>query len=778
MRDEEYFAIKDRAAAQLLHIPHVTGVGIGGRERNGRPTGEIVIKVFVERKKPVAEVPPEERIPPSFEGVPTDVVEMGPPVLIGDEEPIGVVNPHLMSLDEARTDPLRGGMYLRPDFGAKGFGGGGTLGCILRDKRNGSAIYGLTCHHVVVPSGARLSRSRMVAQTQAADPGVVELFAKVVAGADEKRRDAAVVRLNPFEAWLPAIKEIGFVTGTHNVTVEEAATGTYAVRKRGAMTKVTHGVVTAVGVKATFKVGDMVIKANGGPPLPPDKPVFFAYHGDSGSAVVNEDNEIVALIYAIENVDPKDASVTKPFALAYATPIRTVLELFAKVERLDLEVAVAGPNPTEATELQRVDLEAGAPVMTPGDVLERGDPAHRRPLLGGLQLLAEPMLGVPNATTLGCIVTDQNSPGAAFILTSYASVSAHGTRPPTSETDVGQPDNDGSSTGCCSNTVGRFAKGGPDHGAPTSALVRLGDDHQWLSEALEIGTLSDVHTLTALDVSSGTAHVRKYGAGSRLTGGLVTAVGGVEGTLPPGVRADAILIRPHPNSRKPNDDICFSHSVDRGAVVVDELNRVVGLLYDEIDIPDANGRHVIHGVATPIQMALDQLNAIAGINVKVATAQQVDTVQTVNNRTMASDGPAPSIPPSRRLAPEARTRLEWLREELLQTPGGQRVVALWAAHRREVRDLIDHNRKVATVWHRSGGPALLQALARASELRTPRIPTELNGVPVTACLERIARVFTRYGGEALRSDLARMRPLLPMIGGASLGDILSAVDGI
>ena len=33
MRDEEYFAIKDRAAARLLRIPHVTGVGIGGRER-------------------------------------------------------------------------------------------------------------------------------------------------------------------------------------------------------------------------------------------------------------------------------------------------------------------------------------------------------------------------------------------------------------------------------------------------------------------------------------------------------------------------------------------------------------------------------------------------------------------------------------------------------------------------------------------------------------------------------------------------------------------------
>ena len=68
MRDDEYFAIKDRAAAQLLRIPHVTGVGIGGRERGGVPTGEVVIKVFVLRKLPATEVPPEQLIPAIVRG--------------------------------------------------------------------------------------------------------------------------------------------------------------------------------------------------------------------------------------------------------------------------------------------------------------------------------------------------------------------------------------------------------------------------------------------------------------------------------------------------------------------------------------------------------------------------------------------------------------------------------------------------------------------------------------------------------------------------------------
>ena len=65
----ELDAIKDRAADRLLAVPGVTGVGIGGRERGGRPTGELVIKVFVADKRPADEVPPGELVPPAFEGV-------------------------------------------------------------------------------------------------------------------------------------------------------------------------------------------------------------------------------------------------------------------------------------------------------------------------------------------------------------------------------------------------------------------------------------------------------------------------------------------------------------------------------------------------------------------------------------------------------------------------------------------------------------------------------------------------------------------------------------
>ena len=43
--DAELFAIARRAFEAFGHLPHVHAVGVGGRERNGQPTGEIVLAV-------------------------------------------------------------------------------------------------------------------------------------------------------------------------------------------------------------------------------------------------------------------------------------------------------------------------------------------------------------------------------------------------------------------------------------------------------------------------------------------------------------------------------------------------------------------------------------------------------------------------------------------------------------------------------------------------------------------------------------------------------------
>ena len=57
--------------------------------------------------------------------------------------------------------------------------------------------------------------------------------------------DEAVIRLDPGMQWQAEIADIGFVTGTHEITLAEVTSQPYNVRKRGARTLLTGGVVSA-----------------------------------------------------------------------------------------------------------------------------------------------------------------------------------------------------------------------------------------------------------------------------------------------------------------------------------------------------------------------------------------------------------------------------------------------------------------------------------------------------------------------------------------------------
>jgi hypothetical protein len=786
MRDDEYIAIKERAAAALKKIPDVTAVGLGGRERAGRPTGEIVIKVFVKRKKPAAEVPPDQLIPASFEGVPTDVVEMGPMVPHLDEVP-GAHHPEDMPGDNTHTNPLEGGMLLgcrAPDHHGKT----GTLGCLARDKADGTAVYALTNQHVVADSEGKISLSRpFLRLDKTPDPGLdsFDPLGYTAAATRDQTIDAALLRIDAGFEWLPKIKQIGFVRGTHEVDLAESVTLAYRVRKFGARTGLTGGIVIAIAVERVnvfdvYLKFDMIIRPNRPAAPHENDSAYFSYFGDSGSVVVNDDDEIVGLLWGGEKFEGN-----KPAYHAGVTPISFVLDHFRHKFGLDVEVASApDPNATDASELKVVPPPAGAPLVPFAEGLAKRDGAHYRPLVGGSQLEAKPF-GFANAGTLGCLVRKTGDPTTAYLMTSYAAMSANGTRPPTTDTDVGQPDNSDSCSLCCSNTVGEFEKGGPDIATrPTAALIKLDNDQRYVAEILQIGLPIQLDGVAINDVNDGTAQVRKRGPGTRLTGGVVTAIGGLVGTLPPGVRSDAMLIRPNVNPLKPDQDRCFSHPIDRGAVVVNPGNHVVGLLYDELEIVE-NGIKVVYGVASQIRQVFDAFNALPGLAIELATELEPDTVRTTADR-VAIEPESPKVrpvvvQPRRRPVPapsmelpELSNAFARLQEQLLQSSPGFLMITAWREHRTEIRHLIDHNRKVATVWHRSGGPALLQAFLRALQMPSATIPCSVNGIPTATCLDRLATALCRFGSPALQAAVMQVHELLPSTGGHSLNEILAA----
>lgn len=69
--------IRTRYETKLLRYPNVVGVAEGIRTRQGKPTGEPCVVVYVERKIARTELEPGEILPSDIEGIPVDVVEIG-----------------------------------------------------------------------------------------------------------------------------------------------------------------------------------------------------------------------------------------------------------------------------------------------------------------------------------------------------------------------------------------------------------------------------------------------------------------------------------------------------------------------------------------------------------------------------------------------------------------------------------------------------------------------------------------------------------------------------
>ena len=118
-------AVKRDAQARLLKIPGVHAVAIGPKVVAGKSTADPSIIIYLVKKKSAAELSTEELIPREIDGIKTDVIEQSVP---------------------KAGATLEGGLKIsRPDSHW------GTLGCIATSS-NGSKVYALTCHHVVLPS--------------------------------------------------------------------------------------------------------------------------------------------------------------------------------------------------------------------------------------------------------------------------------------------------------------------------------------------------------------------------------------------------------------------------------------------------------------------------------------------------------------------------------------------------------------------------------------------------------------------------------------------------
>ncbi len=350
--DQELFEIARRAAKVFARLPNVHSVGIGGRERAGKPTGEVVLKVFVRQKLPTDRLDPAAVIPDSFEGIPTDVIPADDPTrlaLVSGVEPKTQAE-FDAGEDGSRERPLMGGTVIEPDDES----GQGTLGLIVEALEDNRMVFAVTNYHVVFQSRnqerpAEVGQPTPSHSCTACCRGVIGKFfggfkAGVAAPPPSPRAlDYALIRLDAGLEWLNEVKEIGVLFDFYELKVSDIVPLTYQVRKRGFVSRLTGGIVQAIGVArppiptippgATpaeidalfaelFFQESIAIRPN---PIPsnPGAPVLFAAHGDSGSALVNDDNKVVGLLWGGNS---KHTAPTDRFGYGWGVPIRWIAD--------------------------------------------------------------------------------------------------------------------------------------------------------------------------------------------------------------------------------------------------------------------------------------------------------------------------------------------------------------------------------------------------------------------------------------------------------------------
>src|SRR5262245_44711331 len=145
----ELLAVVDEVRDELLRIPGVTKVSVGVKERGGGLTNQMAFRVYVREKVPESALPPEQLVPRTIRGYPTDVVvEHGRVLLLGfnDEN------------DDKNYDHKVGGIRIGNDKELST----GTLGCFGWRNSDDKMVM-ISCYHVMVDGFPRTLTSAEVA---------------------------------------------------------------------------------------------------------------------------------------------------------------------------------------------------------------------------------------------------------------------------------------------------------------------------------------------------------------------------------------------------------------------------------------------------------------------------------------------------------------------------------------------------------------------------------------------------------------------------------------
>jgi len=275
-------------AREWTHAEGIEGLGVGEKISQGQPTGELALRVYVERKLPKRRlanpIPPAVHVPvPQVVELTTDVIELG----------------HL--------EPQSFRERARPAMPGCGLGHRaatvGTFGCLVK-RRGDDARYILSNSHVLADVGFGQSGDPIVQPGSLdggteADDALATLADFVPFRFDDvgydNQVDAAIARVRRRNWVVTQIRELGVAPAGVGRVIRRGM----QIKKVGRTTGYTTGVIQDIH----FRMGLTYPRPNGGQTGRvgfKDQVLCSRYSdsGDSGAVVLNSSNRVIGLHFA------------------------------------------------------------------------------------------------------------------------------------------------------------------------------------------------------------------------------------------------------------------------------------------------------------------------------------------------------------------------------------------------------------------------------------------------------------------------------------------------
>jgi hypothetical protein len=406
------------------------------------------------------------------------------------------------------------------------------------------------------------------------------------------------------------------------------------------------------------------------------------------------------------------------------------------------------------------------------------DGERRRPILGGTQIQLKWVSNISERTetgTLGFLGRTTNAISSIVAGQIVGVTCAHVVADPNNGPSLGhkvgqsEPAECSQCSGCCNHIIGRVLRLVDSDGSKVDvAAIAITPGLTYFADIQEIGAVRNFHVLQPTDLNVNPPHypVKKRGRTTGLTRGDVRSVGGT--SLVGGITLNDNEIAVVPDPATPIWDMCgdipnlrsFACEGDSGSALMNNNDEVVGVV---------RTRNL---VGEGFAVGIDIVKVALGIEVETATHPlDLRTAPEISGTlAMAIDGlpllAAPFAPPEQRLF------LKRAQKEILATESGRCYEQLVLQHQEEVRKLIHTNRRVAAVWHRNGGPAIIQGAVEAVEHPDRKFPAEIDGRPIPDCLAGIIGILAKYGSTGLGNDMTRYGPSLAAFGGLSYSQVL------